>query len=717
MSATLPISPNDRTVTLVTTVAGQVAFPFDFPVLAATDLFVEVALAATPTVWTPLSYGAGAYTVSGVGQAAGGTVILAAGRAIGDQVRIDGAAVIARATAVSVGGRFSTKQTNYEFDRLTIIGQELRRDVDAIGDVEAEAAAASDAAAAAAAAAATLTGATTKLASIVSVKDFSAVGNGVLSDQEALVAAVAFALSTGAVLFWPVGTYVSTASIPSLHLVRHTGPGVIKRGTSLFYPDPVAGQTNTLYIAATGGSSTFDGLSASEPMAQLTNAFAAFKFRGRLRASWIVQLAAGTYTGSASASTLGPANEDETNPSTNNYASGGVWCDNYLIIRGADVGYDPISNPRPVPTTIFDGGNAARIGIQLNGHGIKVKVRDIKFINYNGSTSSGGIIGNFVDLRTENVHGSNNYYAISNFFGRLEPKGGDIYGTASKQYIGIRSMFAAKHEVGNQNASGAGQGPRFRFLAYGLFANEEATGHADYCTFEDCGYGIWSSDRARVNFYGSTFARCTVAVRCDMLANIYYDTANFVSNFNVGTADANGENIVIQSGAIDSVEHAYSSTWMLVGSLYAPMTISGTTTETAVLSRTLTRGRFAPAAVGASRLPILARFSAWGTKTGTAGTLLAFLSLGGSRLASVTISATATGGWSLKADVVIYGSASQTGNLDVWTHDGAVGSNKHNNGPLSIDMLAAARLLSISLQTSNSGDSVTVNGAYLELAG
>lgn len=131
MSATLPIVTNDRTVTLTATVAGQTAFPFDFPVQFETDLRVSIAPAATPEAFAALSFAAGAYTVAGAGAAAGGTITLQTGCAIGDRVQIDGASLIDRTSSIVRGGAFRSDAIDADFDRLVMISQELRRDIDA----------------------------------------------------------------------------------------------------------------------------------------------------------------------------------------------------------------------------------------------------------------------------------------------------------------------------------------------------------------------------------------------------------------------------------------------------------------------------------------------------------------------------------------------------------------------------------------------------------
>lgn len=125
---------------------------------------------------------------------------------------------------------------------------------------------------------------------------YLAATDGVTDSTTAVANAVAHAYSTGKTMLWPNITFVTSSSIPNLHDVRHFGPGVIKRGSDLFYPDPRNTQTNTLYVT-TAGSSSNDGLSASQPINEPQNALLAIKKYGPIvGGTWIISVANGTYT-------------------------------------------------------------------------------------------------------------------------------------------------------------------------------------------------------------------------------------------------------------------------------------------------------------------------------------------------------------------------------------------------------------------------------------
>lgn len=105
-----------------------------------------------------------------------------------------------------------------------------------------------------------------KLAERVSVMDFGATGDGVTDDQTAVAAAVAHCVSTGDWLYWPDGSYVTTASIPGFHDVRHAGPGLVKRGVDTWAITPDRTTVRTLYCSPTGDNAN-DGLTSSQPRA------------------------------------------------------------------------------------------------------------------------------------------------------------------------------------------------------------------------------------------------------------------------------------------------------------------------------------------------------------------------------------------------------------------------------------------------------------------
>lgn len=196
--------------------------------------------------------------------------------------------------------------------------------------------------------------------------DFGAVGDGTTDDTARLAEAVEAALDGGFYLYWPNKTFLTTASIPDLHLVQHRGPGIIKRGTDLFYVEQKRSQTNKLYVAPTGDDVN-DGLSASQPFGTIQAAVDAWsEYANTTKGDWTIDLAAGTYTEGC--------------------VVDGVISPTELVIEGKLSG--------SAKTAIIDGTSAALPhGINCNA-GVRIRIRHIKVQDFAGASSSGIVFQN-----------------------------------------------------------------------------------------------------------------------------------------------------------------------------------------------------------------------------------------------------------------------------------------------------------------------------------
>lgn len=462
-----------------------------------------------------------------------------------------------------------------------------------------------------------------------------------------------------------------------------------------------------LYVAVSGDDSN-DGLTVSTPFATLQKAFDTLMEIGNVGGQRTINIAAGTYNTSANRTArLGPANENETDPDVDTYASDGVNSVNYIVVQGPDVGYDPLTNPWPTPTAIFDGGSAAAFGLQIEGP-IKVLVKNLKFKNATGY----GVSGDGSELRCENVHTEGCNIGISSVHGNMEVRGGDIYGNAGKTLTGIRSLFVNRHAIGYQGALGAGQGPRIRYCNLGILAQESATGHADSVSFEDCNDAIRVTVNSRVNYSYSDFKRCTRAVRCDFNSVVFgYDD----SEFNDGTADANDEKIVISTGGRSVDRDTYGISPLATDFLIAPVTHTGTLASTAIFSKTLGAGEFAPV-LYTTRKPQMIKFVAWGSQSGTAGTKQYKVRMGSTILASITNSATDAGDWRVSGEVIFSGYNTQMACIIYWPH-ASTSVTRTNNDTGTDDMRAASKTLSFEVQLNDVADTIIVEGVYFEVWG
>jgi hypothetical protein len=338
---------------------------------------------------------------------------------------------------------------------------------------------------------------------VVSVRNYPLGSvDGVTSNQLGIEMAVSAALAQGAVLNWPVGIYISTDSIPNFHLVRHSGPGVIKRGGDVFRPTPLFDSLNTIYVSNAGQAGN-DGLSAAQPVLTLQDAIDILPNYGPvLQGYWRIQMEAGTYA-------------------RGRFSDEGLLSARPIEIRGPDVGGHP-----NVPTAVLsEGANGIVASGLVFRQYTRVKVKDIKVVGWNGSSSAQGITaGNYSEIYTDNVHASNCTWGVSGGDHSLVDVKGGIFegngyqpnGVAYTAGGGVRGLFHAKFAIGLQNAGTLSGGPIFRNNAYGVWAQEHNNGHLDWVTFEDNGTHVRLNILSRLNMDGSSLKRSeAVAVWAD----------------------------------------------------------------------------------------------------------------------------------------------------------------------------------------------------------
>lgn len=125
MSVILPITANGR-YAISTASGGETSFSVPFPFQANADVtIVKVSAAGAETILTEGTH----YTLTGAGDPAGGTVTLTAPLAAGEKLKRIGNAVLTRTADVTRAGRFRSRATDDELDRLTIIAQEHAREL------------------------------------------------------------------------------------------------------------------------------------------------------------------------------------------------------------------------------------------------------------------------------------------------------------------------------------------------------------------------------------------------------------------------------------------------------------------------------------------------------------------------------------------------------------------------------------------------------------
>lgn len=126
MSTAFPVSDTAR-YAIATATAGQSAFAIPFAFLGDDDIVVQKTM--TGGVTTTLTR-ALHYLLAGAGSPAGGTLTLKPAflAKAGEIYTIYGQAQLSRIQSIVRGGKYSSAATDQDFDRLTLIAQELRRD-------------------------------------------------------------------------------------------------------------------------------------------------------------------------------------------------------------------------------------------------------------------------------------------------------------------------------------------------------------------------------------------------------------------------------------------------------------------------------------------------------------------------------------------------------------------------------------------------------------
>lgn len=352
-----------------------------------------------------------------------------------------------------------------------------------------------------------------KLAERVSVMDFGAVGDGVTSDQAAVAAAVAHCYSAGDWLYWPDGTYLTTASIPNFHDVKHVGPGAVKRGSGLFYVDPDRQKHNQLYVATTGDDAN-DGLSSSQPRRTIQGAVNAIvKFRP-VHNRVTINVAAGTY------------NESVLLPDYQ------IQSDSFFTVKG------PATASVVTPGTfLLDGTGISANSAFDGGRGNKFKIENILYTNWNTSANTDCTItgvGSYSWLvNNQSLDGTARSLALIDRGGVCLVEGGGKDGGQ----MGFDCYSGSTLTVGYRATEWATSTFVRNTTQCAFYAKSHVHIVSNYGNYTDNVMVVWGYHNSRYDTKGDYFARNTRVFRLQGS----YVSENIIpaSEYNYGTADAN----------------------------------------------------------------------------------------------------------------------------------------------------------------------------------
>ncbi|QOI63638.1 hypothetical protein IG195_00470 [Arthrobacter sp. TES] len=511
---------------------------------------------------------------------------------------------------------------------------------------------------------------------MVNVRDYGAVGNGSADDTIAVQNAVSAAFTASGTVFWPKGSYKTTASITNLHKVTHAGGGAVIRNGNTFKPALGYTDTNTFYVDP-AGSSTADGLSATEPMNRLSTAFTAFRVYGPvLQGNWAVQLAAGTY---------------------NDQAITGQRSLNRIQIYGAPVAAGT------QPTTVFTpGGTGFTKAIAAQGY-VSIGLTNIAGQGYTAAETPTFDFVAMCDVVLTNVWAQNGDMGFR-FMNHTKYAASGIVSENHAQY-GILELFSVVRDfkLGGMTNPSILRGN----TKVGIKAKELCTGHLDYTQIYNNKHGVHFSRSCTANGTSASIYKNQYGVT---LRN----QSSFVAlgvDWKFGTADINTVTPwdVEHSCSFVTNENEAISTSVFTGrgerllGSFAPepaYSLTGTTATTTFCTfGNLRQGSLA-------RPGGYVRTVIFGSKGGTGGTITIDFRFGGSSAGTIVLPATAV---VFRIEVLVFSRG--MGKQTVFATESLAGAALQRVDR-TYDVNVADYLLSARATMAVSTDSLTINGAW-----
>ncbi len=477
----------------------------------------------------------------------------------------------------------------------------------------------------------------------------------------------AITAAAGNKLFWSKGTYLTNSSISNLHTIRHLGPGKIKRGADVFVVNPEDSDTNIIYLAATGGSDTNDGLSSSEAFATLQAAInILLNYGGVLTGNWRFSLAAGTYT--------------EDGIAVPNL----MYSNNPIEVRGPDVGGHPNT-----PTAIISGSGGSAGGFSANRK-CEVKLKDIKFTTFGARTAIR--FSQMTDGECDNVHidGAGKGVAVDEQ-SKVRIKGG-LLDNCSLAAVDLRDSDAS---VGLVNSF---DGPTIGSIGsctLGVAVLGMTDAHVDDLVITNCtGSGIQSSENSRATLNGVVDLQNNGVALERREGGIIelFGTIDFNDNtVNANTVNEKNFGSILSGGALPLLHRVTVSTPTFVSH-------TGNTTETTLYTGTDFFRSNTYVFSGRSCNIILDH-----KKTGSLATATLRFKAGTNVMATVTIPATAAEG---RTEVRMVARGVNTQRVHIRSEDtnGLIAGPDYANTSFTLDDTVGDLDLTITIQLGNTGD-------------
>lgn len=515
------------------------------------------------------------------------------------------------------------------------------------------------------------------------------------SNDAAIISAINDAIATGNYVYWP-STYEVQGSIANFHSVKHFGPGAIKRGSDTFRVHPLEWHTNTFYVSSTGND-TNDGLTQASAKLTIQSAIDSLKnyqVAALSAGDWVIKVSSGQYA-------------------RGRFPDEGFRTKNPIRLVGADVG----GHPNTPITLIKEGTTQAAFGILVQKR-TDLVVQDIKFEDFNGSTSSAGISAqNRCNVSTINCHFEDCYIGLSGTeWCEIDVKGGSFndcgyLNSVTPGGYGIRGLFHCKFSVGLQNAGTRTQGPFFTNNYFALFGQEMCTGHADWCSFTGNNTAIRLNVGSRINCGGSLIDSNGFGV--------WATDNSMVSSDSNTTFTGNTQNIVTtgKSGSTSSPviaewKESYGRDEYVVWGSKASQTVntpSATVVQTATLKAGMLRETY-----GSLVPPKKIGFRMFGSLAGTNDIKRIQMRLGAGSPVNISFTATEVGAFEASGEIVLRSPGNQVGRVSGFRFGGS--GSRVSVLPLSESLLSDTPF-TIEVLVGNVADSVVVEYVELFMAG
>ena len=406
------------------------------------------------------------------------------------------------------------------------------------------------------------------------IRAFGVVGDEVTDDTSAIASAVAAVKAAGsqAQLNWSNLRCLTTATIPDLHYIRHSGSGTIIRDSDEFHITPrgfqtVSGvtplvETNTIYcgLDAAGADDANDGLSSGQPIRNARRAIEVVKnwAEHTYSGQWRIVFLEGNHTAASAFNmpkTMFP-----------------------IVLEGVrDVSNNNIS--------VFDIANAGSAVIGLNFASPGGASLQFKYLKFTGFASGGAGCGintrygmecDFIDIETDGCDAG-----IFAFDGRYRLFGGRFlngqYGArfSYQSDVTTYNSFLTTNRPFASNMSGAG------------FAFERGCmGRLEYVDTEDCTDGVLLGEMSRVHVLGCNFKRSSQAAIHCRGGSQWLDNPDVVNEFNLGTVDSNALIHLLEGDSRETRVHGQADGTGEVRAYIFPdlFNLTSSTTETAIVS-------------------------------------------------------------------------------------------------------------------------------------